>query len=155
MKNNDKKDLDAFVEKIEAKILEEEKEIYTERTLKEANDPKNLGEIKDANGFGKVTGPCGDTMQIYLKIEFQDDKITDSKFLTDGCGSSIACGSVITELVKGKSIEEALKIEDKDILSILGGLPKENLHCSVLAADTLRAAIEYYYTDKKKGGYEK
>jgi Uncharacterized conserved protein len=100
VKNDDKTDLNAFVEEIEAKILEEEREIYTERTLKEANDPKNLGEIKGANGFGKVTGPCGDTMQICLKIE--DDKITGSKFLTDGCGSSIACGSVITELAKVK-----------------------------------------------------
>jgi NifU homolog involved in Fe-S cluster formation len=152
VKNDDKTDLNAFVEEIEAKILEEEREIYTERTLKEANDPKNLGEIKGANGFGKVTGPCGDTMQICLKIE--DDKITGSKFLTDGCGSSIACGSVITELVKSKSIEEALKVGDKDILSVLGGLPEENLHCSVLAADTLRAAIEDYI-DKGKGGYKK
>jgi nitrogen fixation NifU-like protein len=141
-REEDMDDMDDLAKKIQESILEDAKEIYTERTIEEAYNPKNVGEIKDADGIGRITGPCGDTMQIHLKIE--DGKIADSQFLTDGCGSSIACGSVITELAKGKTVKEASEIEDKDILSILGGLPEESLHCPILAMNTLRAAIEDY-----------
>lgn len=135
-------DAGRLAEEIEDMVLEDAKKIYTERTLEEAFTPKNLGEIKDADGFGKVTGPCGDTMQISLEIK--KDRIINCKFLTDGCGSSAACGSVVTELVKGKSLGEASRIDGKSILSILGGLPKESEHCAYLAANTLKAAIDNY-----------
>nr|CBH37736.1 hypothetical protein, NifU-like N terminal domain family [uncultured archaeon] len=79
----------------------------------------------------------------------EENKIVDCKYITDGCGASMACGSVVTELVKGKTIEEALTVEDKDVLSVLGGLPEENIHCSVLAMDTLRAALEDYKSKSK------
>ena len=135
-------DLDEFVASLEETIGKEEKEIYTERTLEEAYNPKNVGELENPDGAARITGPCGDTMQIHLQIE--DGAIADGKFITDGCGASAACGSVITKLAKGKTVEEAGKIKDKDVLSILGGLPEDNIHCSLLAANTLKAALEDY-----------
>jgi nitrogen fixation NifU-like protein len=147
--NKDFSDFDELVASIEKTIQKEEREIYTERTLKEAYNPKNVGELKNPDGAARVTGPCGDTVQIHLKVE--GDTIVDSKFITDGCGASTACGSVITELAKGKRVEEALTIKDKDVLSILGGLPEENIHCALLAANTLKAALEDY---KSKIGKE-
>ena len=137
-----KNDLDALVGEIEGEIQKDEKEIYTEKTLEEAYNPKNVGELKEPSAVGKITGPCGDTVQIHLKVE--GDIISDSKFITDGCGSSIASGSVVTELVKGKTIEEASKLTAADVLAILGDLPDENLHCPVLAINTLKAALEDY-----------
>jgi nitrogen fixation NifU-like protein len=139
---NETSDFDELIKNMEEEILEEEKEIYTEKTLEEAYNPKNVGELETPGGAARVTGPCGDTMQIHVKVE--GDKIVDCKFITDGCGASMACGSVVTELAKGKSIEEALTVEDKDVLSVLGGLPEENIHCAVLAVDTLRAALVDY-----------
>ena len=146
---NKSSDFDELTKKIEEEILEEERGIYTEKTLEEAHNPKNVGELEAPSGAARVTGPCGDTLQMHIKVE--ENKIVDCKFITDGCGASMACGSVVTELVKGKTIEEALTVEDKDVLSVLGGLPEENIHCSVLAMDTLRAALEdYKYKDKNK-----
>jgi nitrogen fixation NifU-like protein len=139
-------DFDDLIDELEAAIQKEEKEIYSERTLEEAYNPKNVGVLEDPDGYGRITGSCGDTIQIHLKIA--DAKIVDCKFITDGCGSSTASGSVVTEMAKGKRIEEALLIKDKDVLAVLGGLPEESLHCPVLAVDTLRAAIEDY---KKRG----
>ncbi|HUW47194.1 MAG TPA: iron-sulfur cluster assembly scaffold protein [Patescibacteria group bacterium] len=100
----------------------------------------NVGHLKESDGLAKITGPCGDTMEISLKIS--GGNITDARFWTDGCGSSIACGSVITELIKGKSISEAEKIEYTTVLEALNGLPDSDVHCSVLASKTLKAAIE-------------
>ncbi len=140
-------DFDVLLENLQAEILKEEKEIYTERTLKEAYNPKNVGELKTPGGAARVTGPCGDTMQIHLKVNAKEDlsdKIVDCKFITDGCGASVACGSVITELVKGKTIEEASMLTPGSILAVLGGLPEENIHCAALAVDTLKAAIANY-----------
>jgi nitrogen fixation NifU-like protein len=134
--------LDELIGDIEETIMGEEREIYTEKTLEEAYNPKNVGELKKPDSAARVTGPCGDTMQIHLRVD--RDTIIGSKFMTDGCGASTACGSVVTELVKGKTIEEAFRIEDKDILSVLDGLPEDNLHCPVLAVNTLRAAMEDY-----------
>ncbi|MBK5190809.1 MAG: iron-sulfur cluster assembly scaffold protein [Methanosarcinales archaeon] len=149
--------LDELIESIEERIKKEEREIYTERTLKEAYNPKNVGELNNPDGAARITGPCGDTVQIHLQLE--GDRIIDSKFITDGCGALTACGSVVTEMVRGKTIEEAFMVEDKDILSTLGGLPEENVHCALLAANTLRAALENYKNrnenekrNKEKGG---
>jgi len=139
---NETSDFDEFVKNMEEEILEEARGIYTEKTLEEAYNPKNVGALETPSGAARVTGPCGDTLQMHIKVE--ENKIVDCKFITDGCGASMACGSVITELVKGKTIEEAFRIGNRDILSILGGLPEENIHCSVLAVDTLRAALEDY-----------
>ena len=144
---NETSDFDELVKKMEEEILEEARGIYTEKTLEEAYNPKNVGELETPSGAARVTGPCGDTLQIHIKVE--ENKIVDCKFITDGCGASMACGSVVTELAKGKTIEEALRVDEKDVLSVLGGLPEENVHCSVLAVDTLRAALEDYKSKNK------
>jgi nitrogen fixation NifU-like protein len=110
-------------------------------------NPRNVGEIPDADGVGKVGNPvCGDVMFIYIKVK--DDVITDIKFKTLGCGAAIATSSMITEMAKGKTIEEAKKISRKDVADALDGLPPQKMHCSNLAADGLRAAIEDY--EKRK-----
>ncbi|RJS73011.1 iron-sulfur cluster assembly scaffold protein [Methanophagales archaeon] len=150
---NKKSDFDELLENLQAEILKEEKEIYTERTLKEAYNPKNVGELKKPSGAARVTGSCGDTMQIHLKVKVKEDlsdKIVDCKFITDGCGASVACGSVITELVKGKTIEKASMLTPESILAVLGGLPEENIHCAALAVDTLKAAIANYSHSSNK-----
>ncbi|MCX6999572.1 MAG: Fe-S cluster assembly scaffold protein NifU [Candidatus Sumerlaeota bacterium] len=122
---------------------------YTEKVIQTFMNPKNVGKIDDADGMGKVGNPqCGDIMQIFIKVK--DNIITDIKFLTLGCAAAIATSSITTEMVKGKTIDEALKITNKDVMSALGGLPPEKLHCSVLAEQGIRAAIEDYLNKQKK-----
>jgi nitrogen fixation NifU-like protein len=121
---------------------------YTEKVIQTFMNPKNVGKIDDADGMGKVGNPqCGDIMQIFIKVK--DNIITDIKFLTLGCAAAIATSSITTEMVKGKTIDEALKITNKDVMSALGGLPPEKLHCSVLAEQGIRAAIEDYLSKKE------
>jgi len=121
---------------------------YTEKVMEHFMNPRNVGKMEDADGMGKVGNPqCGDIMQIFIKVK--DNVITDIRFLTMGCGAAIAASSVTTEMVKGKTIEEALNITNKDVISALGGLPSEKLHCSVLAEEGIRAAIEDYLKRKK------
>jgi nitrogen fixation NifU-like protein len=126
---------DKFEELVRAKMLE----VYSEAAVDHAMNPRNLGDMADADGFAKVTGSCGDTMQLWLKLK--GDTIQQATFLTDGCGTSIASGSMVTELAKGKSLGQARRISQKDVLDALGGLPEESEHCALLAADTLKAAI--------------
>ena len=123
-------------------ILEDARKIYSETTIDHFMSPRNLGNMSDADGFGKVTGSCGDTMEIWLKVN--SGTIADASFMTDGCGTSIASGSMVTELAKGRSVSEARRISQQDVLSALGGLPKESEHCALLAADTLKEAIRDY-----------
>lgn len=135
-------------DELEDYVNAEMRKVYSEKVLDHFWNPRNLGHIPEADGFGQVTGPCGDTMEIFLRVV--GDKVVDAAFYTDGCGGTIACGSMATELVKGKSIAEALSITSDEILNSLGGLPEENLHCSVLAADTLRAAVRDYQACKRE-----
>jgi nitrogen fixation NifU-like protein len=135
---------DKFVELIRAKMLE----TYSETAVEHSMNPRNLGDMAEADGSAKVTGPCGDTMQIWLKLK--DDAISQISFLTDGCGTSIASGSMVTELAKGKKLSQARKISQKDVLDALGGLPEESEHCALLAADTLKAAISDYLAMKRE-----
>jgi nitrogen fixation NifU-like protein len=124
--------------------------MYTEKVMEHFRNPRNMGEIQDADGVGTVGNPvCGDMMTIYIKVK--DNRIEDIKFKTFGCGAAIATSSMITELAKGKTLEEALKITRKDVADALEGLPPIKMHCSNLAADALKAAIEDYYK-KQKGG---
>ena len=121
--------------------------MYSDKVLEHFQNPKNVGEIPDADGVGKVGNPvCGDVMFIYIKVK--DDIITDIKFKTLGCGAAIATSSMITEMAKGKTIEEARKISRGDVADALDGLPPQKMHCSNLAADGLKAAIEDY--EKRK-----
>ena len=126
-------------------------EEYTDKVLDFFMNPKNVGEIKDADGIGTVGNPvCGDVMRLYIKVK--NNKITDAKFKTFGCVAAISTSSMVTELVKGKDIDEALKITNKAVTKALGGLPKKKLHCSVLAEQALKAAIEDYKNKKEKKG---
>jgi len=135
-------ELDDPLKKLEESVMEDMRSIYSERTMDHFLNPRNLGQIEAPDGFGRVTGPCGDTMEIYLKA--RNGRITKATFWTDGCGPSIASGSMVTELVRGKSIAEVQRITQADILGALGGLPAESLHCAVLAENTLRKAIRDY-----------
>jgi len=123
-------------------ILEDARKIYSETTIDHFMNPRNLGDMDDADGFGRVTGSCGDTMEIWLKV--RSGAIAEATFMTDGCGTSIASGSMVTELAKGRSVGEARRISQQDVLGALGGLPEESEHCALLAADTLKEAIKDY-----------
>jgi len=117
--------------------------MYTEKVLEHFKNPRNMGEIPDADGIGTVGNPvCGDLMSIYIKVK--DNRIEDIKFKTFGCGAAIATSSMITELAKGKTLDEAMKITRGDVADSLGGLPPIKMHCSNLAADGLHAAIQDY-----------
>ena len=140
-------DFDEMVNQMQEKIMDDMRKVYSEEVIELFLHPKNIGEIKEAEGYGKFTGPCGDTMEIYLKIK--DDRISDAKFMTDGCGTTLVCGSTVTSLSKGKTIPEAMHITSKDILNKLGGLPQSDVHCSVLAANTLKKAIKNYFAEGK------
>ncbi len=118
--------------------------MYSEKVMDHFSNPRNVGEIPDANAVGTVgNAKCGDIMKMYMKIE--NDVIVDIKFKTFGCGAAIATSSMATELVKGKTIEEALKLTNKAVVEALDGLPAVKLHCSVLAEDAIHAAINDYY----------
>lgn len=122
--------------------------MYTEKVMDHFTNPRNVGEISDADGIGEVgNAKCGDIMRIYLKVE--DNIITDVKFKTFGCGAAIATSSMVTEMVKGKTLEEALEISNQAVAEALGGLPPVKMHCSNLAADALHEAIKNYI--EKKG----
>jgi nitrogen fixation NifU-like protein len=122
--------------------------MYTEKVMDHFKNPRNMGEIPDADGIGTVGNPvCGDLMTIYIKVK--DNRLEDIKFKTFGCGSAIATSSMITELAKGKTLEEGLKITRGNVAEELGGLPAVKMHCSNLAADALHAAIEDYYKKQK------
>jgi len=117
---------------------------YSEKVMDHFSHPRNVGEIPDASGVGTVGNPiCGDVMKMYIKIE--KNVIVDVKFKTFGCGAAIATSSMVTEMVKGKTIDEALKISNKAVAEALGGLPPVKMHCSVLAEDALRSALKDYY----------
>jgi nitrogen fixation NifU-like protein len=121
---------------------------YTEKVKNHFFHPRNVGEIKDADGIGTVGNPkCGDVMTIYIKVK--DDRITDIKFKTYGCIAAIASSSIATEMVKGKTLDEAMKLTRDNVANELGGLPAIKLHCSNLAADALHEAIKDYRKKKK------
>ncbi|MFZ5597477.1 MAG: Fe-S cluster assembly scaffold protein NifU [Bacillota bacterium] len=123
--------------------------MYTEKVMDHFENPRNVGEIPDADGVGQVGNPtCGDIMKIYIKV--QGDVIEDVKFKTFGCGAAIATSSMVTEMVKGKTLDEALKVSNKAVAEALGGLPAQKMHCSNLAADALHAAIQDYKSKQEK-----
>lgn len=118
--------------------------LYSEKVMDHFMNPRNLGEIENADGIGEVgNAKCGDIMKIYLKVD--KNIITDVKFETFGCGSAIASSSMATEMIKGKSIDEALKLSNKAVAEALDGLPAHKMHCSVLAEEAIKAAVQDYY----------
>ena len=124
--------------------------MYNERVIKEFSNPQNVGEMKDANAVGTVgNATCGDIMKIFMKIN-DDGVIEDVSFQTFGCGAAIATSSVATSMIKGKTVDEALKITNQQVVDELGGLPAQKLHCSVLVEEAIKAAINDYLTNYKK-----
>jgi len=133
-------DIDGIIDDLEKRLREDEKKRFSEIALREARNPQNMGRIKNPDCQAWITGPCGDSMEFTLRI--RGGIIEDIRFMTDGCGSSIACGSITTKMVLGKRLEYARNITDLTILDELEGLPRENRHCAKLAADTLAEAIQ-------------
>jgi len=122
--------------------------LYSDTVMDHFMNPRNVGEIPDADGVGEVGNPvCGDMMTFYIKVK--NDRLEDVKFKTFGCGAAIAVSSMVSEMAKGRSLDEAMKITNESVAEQLGGLPKNKLHCSNLGADALHAAIEHF-RDKKK-----
>ena len=123
--------------------------LYSEKVMDHFQHPRNVGKIDDADGTGEVgNAKCGDIMRMYIKVD-ENEIITDVKFNTFGCGSAIATSSMATEMIKGKSIKEALKLSNKAVVEALDGLPTHKIHCSVLAEEAVKAAVEDYY--KRQG----
>jgi len=134
--------LDKFARDLQEAILKDEKKKYSEKVVQLWLNPENVRRMTDPDGAALMKGVCGDTVEIYLSI--RNNKIYDASFFTDGCGPTVACGSLVTELVKGKSIEDALKLSPASIIDALDGLPEENIHCAILAINTLHKAIADY-----------
>jgi len=134
-------------DELQNQIMVEMRQAYTETVIDHAMNPRNVGSLPGADGSATVTGPCGDTMEIWLKMK--DNRVADAAFWTDGCGTSIACGSMATELTKGRNVAEALAIEQSKILEALGGLPEDSLHCALLASNAIQAAIRDYLAVKR------
>jgi len=135
-------------ETLQELVKAEMRKLYSETVIDHSMNPRNVGTMEDADGFARVTGSCGDTMEIWLKVK--NSTIADATFMTDGCGTSIASGSMVTEIAKGKSVGEAWKISQQDVLNALGGLPEESEHCALLAANTLKTAIKDYLAFKNE-----
>ena len=128
--------------------------LYGEKVMEHFKNPRNVGELENPDGIGHVGNPvCGDIMELYIKV--RDGIITDAKFRTFGCGAAIATSSMVTELVKGKSVDEALGISNAAVAEALGGLPPVKMHCSVLAEEALKSAIDDYQSKTKKDSTNK
>lgn len=152
-------ELDDLFKELEQSVIDDMKRAHSEKTIDHFLNPRNLGKIPKPDGMGRITDPHGSTMEIYLKVK--DAKVRSVSFWTDGCGCSIASGSMVTELAKGKSILEAQEITQQNILDALGGLPGDDIHCALLAVNTLKEAIKDYLAFKKepwkrayKGGHD-
>lgn len=125
--------------------------MYSDLVMDHFTSPRNVGVIEDADGTGKVGNPlCGDVMEMFIKVE--NNRIADAKFRTFGCGAAIATSSIATEMIKGKSLDEAVQLSNKAVADALGGLPAQKMHCSNLAADAVRSAVEDYLS--KRDGME-
>ena len=136
------------IDKIARTLQEAVLEGYSEKFKQEFSNPKNIGKIEDADSHVSITGVCGDTVEMYLAIT--DGRINDIKFITDGCGATIACASYVARVVKEKTIEEALQIEPEDVEKYFEGLPEESKHCAKLAIDTVKAALNMYENKEQK-----
>jgi len=135
-------------DELQEQVMADVREVYSETVIDHAMNPRNVGNMPDANGFGRVTGSCGDTMEIWLLV--RNGTIANATFWTDGCGTSIASGSMVTEMAKGNPATEGLKVTQQDVLDALGGLPEESEHCALLAANALKEAVKNYLAFKKE-----
>jgi len=132
----------AWLDELQRKIEYAEEQAYSPVVIQEYRSPSNFGVLDNPDAVGEIKGPCGDTMKISLRIK--TGRIRDVRFWTDGCGATIACGSMLTKMINGKSVEEAANITNETLTDALIGLPEEHLHCAKLAVDTLQDAIKEY-----------
>jgi nitrogen fixation NifU-like protein len=139
MQQQETNDFDRLVEELQREIVAQEQALYSDKVIREAHNPSNLGRMPEPDSHGLVHGWCGDTMEIYLRLN--GARIEEATFMTDGCGATLACGSMLTQMVTGISLEEASEIRPQDLLSALDGLPEENVHCAELAVSTLQNAV--------------
>ena len=144
------KDLDDFVKGLQNQIFEETRAAYGDVAFERWLKPLYMGGINNPDGYGRITGSCGDTVQIFLK--FKNEKVKEALFQTDGCGSSTVCGSFAAELALGKSPDEILEISGESILKKVGGLPEEDKHCAFLSAEALQEALNDYMIKQKRSG---
>jgi nitrogen fixation NifU-like protein len=135
-------------DKYQQLVREQMLKTYAEPFVEHSLEPKNIGDMENADTYVAVLGSCGDSMELWLKVK--ENRITDAKFLTDGCGATIACGSMLTELTKNKSLGEALAINAKTLIEALGGLPEGHTHCAGLASLTLKKAVLQYMNVQKE-----
>ena len=133
-------DFERWVAALQEALLERERDLFSAVVLQEARQPQNMGVMLDADGHALLLGPCGDTMEIFLRL--QDSRIERATFMTDGCGPTVACGSMLTRMAQDKTLEEAAVIEAADLIIALGGLPPEHVHCATLAVHTLQQVLE-------------
>ncbi len=138
-------DLDRWVAALQAAILEREQALFSARVLAESRQPQHVGLMDDPDGYGLVFGPCGDTMEMFLRLN--GERIEGMSFMTDGCGPTVACGSMLTRMALGKSLAEAAALEAEEVIIALDGLPAEHVHCATLAVNTLHQAIANCYPE--------
>ena len=135
-------EFDRFVEDLQQAIIQEEERLYSEKVRTEASMPSNMGFIENADATAQVRGSCGDTMVFDIKVE--EGRITDMRFRTDGCGATLACGSMLSKMAIGMTVEEARAFTNLDLEKELGGLPEENKHCAVLSVSALQKVLDNY-----------
>lgn len=141
-------DWDKFISTVQKQVIDRALEMYSETVVQHALFPRNPGSMENPDGHARITGPCGDTMEIFLRVH--DKRILQASFLTDGCTTSIASASMAVELAKGQDVHDARRISKEVILEALDGLPKESEHCALLASNTLRAAVNDYLKTVKE-----
>lgn len=136
-------EFDAWVDQLQEEIDRETRMVYSEKVFRRWKNPTHVGRMDAADAWARVTGTCGDTMEIFLRI--CENKIGEAAAFTDGCGSSMVCGSMAAEMAEGTTLEEAADIRGEDVVKALDGLPDEDLHCAFLAAETLQEAIRHFF----------
>jgi nitrogen fixation NifU-like protein len=141
-------DWDKFISTVQKQVIEKALEIYSKTVVQHALFPRNPGSMENPDGHARIKGPCGDTMEIFIRV--LNGRISEASFLTDGCTTSIASASMAVELARGEDIHDARRISKEDILKALDGLPKESRHCALLASNTLRAAVADYLKTAKE-----
>ena len=139
MDRSDVSNFDRVVNELQRQIIEQERAVYSAKVIEEAHYPTHFGRLDEPDGYAMRHGECGDMMEFYLRLE--GGRIGEVKFVTDGCGPSVACGNMISRMAEGKSLEEAGGIRPEDLIVALDGLPEPSVHCAALAVDTLRAAL--------------
>jgi nitrogen fixation NifU-like protein len=154
MNNKLKKDRSSFdkmIEDIQSELDADAEATFSKKVMEEFKNPQNVGRMPNPDAVGIITGPCGDTMEFFIKVK--NFRINEIRFMTDGCGATIACGSMTTKMAKGKTLKDLSNLTNTDLINALDGLPNENLHCAKLSIDTLHKAIDNYLIEKGKEYY--